>query len=157
MNHSAVLAVPALALLIFAGCSAAAPATPTPAPTASPSPARPSGTPYHVNIPEMIRGTWQGTIQKSTVSAGLWTLEITNNEISATNPGPGADPFALGVTDITADHVTFYADQECQAGDLKEGTYTWALVNNELKFTLIQDNCQDRAALLTATAWQRKP
>ncbi len=161
-----------LALLLATACASPAAsvptATPTAAatvvpPTASPSPAAatatsaPTGTPYHVNVPESMWGAWQASISGSTsVSNGLWSMEIIENEFLVLNPraSPG-ESFPLGVTDITADHVTFYADQECQAGALVEGTYTYALVADQLTFTLIQDNCRDRRALLTAVPWVR--
>ncbi|MEA2677818.1 MAG: hypothetical protein QOJ81_1959 [Chloroflexota bacterium] len=173
-RSSLALVLPALALTFATACGAAAPPTapptlapaataaPTqaPAPTAAPttSPA-PTGTPYHVDVPESLWGAWQASISNNTnVSNGLWSMTIIENEISVLNPKAqdASETFALGVTDITADHVTFWADPECQAGDIhKEGTYTYAVVADQLVFTLIEDDCRDRAALLTAAPWER--
>jgi hypothetical protein len=168
------LVMPVLALVVVSACAAAAPPTaaptlapaataaptlapaPTAAPTATPAP---TGTPYHVDVPESMWGAWQASISNNTnVSNGLWSMTIIENEISVLNPKAhdASETFALGVTDITADHVTFWADPECQAGNIhKEGTYTYAVVAGELVFTLIQDDCRDRAALLTAAPWER--
>ncbi len=156
MSHGRLaLVLPALALLFATACAAAVPPTASPAP-ATPSPA-PTSTPHPFTVPEPLKGTWQATIHGASVSPGLWTMEITRNQILATNPGQDAQPFALGLTDITGDQATFYADQACQAGYLKEGTYTFAIAADQLTFTLIQDNCRDRAALLTAASWARQP
>lgn len=151
------LVLPALALVLFTACGASSGPTaapPTAAPTKSPAP---TGTPYHVNVPTSIRGNWQAMLERTGVTPGLWSMEITNNEILVKNPHADAEFFPIGVTDITADHMTVFADQECQAGDLKEGTYTYAVVAEQLVFTLIQDNCRDRRELLTAAPWDRQP
>lgn len=151
------LVLPALALVLVAACGAATSPTaapPTAAPTKSPAPA---GTPYHVNMPASVIGTWHATLKGTGVTPGLWTLKIIKNEIFAINPHEGAEAFPIGVTANTADHLNFYADQECQAGDLKEGTYTYAVVADQLVFTLIQDNCRDRRELLTTAPWERQP
>ena len=105
-------------------------------------------------------GTWKADIAGgTTVTNGLWSMEIIENEFIVTNPHAGpADAFPLGVTDITADHVSFFVDQECQAGDVfPDGTYTYAVVDNQLTFTLIQDLCRDRSNLLTAAPWVHQP
>ena len=154
-NHI-LLVLPAVAVVFAAACGAAAPPTASPAPSAPPTAA---ATPYHVNVPAGYRGAWHASVAGSTtVSNGVWSMSISQNEITITNPNAGPDEaFALGVTDITADHVTFWADPECQAGNIhKEGTYTYALVQDQLVFTLIQDQCQDRGALLTAAPWERE-
>ena len=47
---------------------------------------------------------------------------------------------------------------DCTPGNTdKEGVYTYALVNNELRFTVIDDLCMDRQETLTTTPWQRQP
>ena len=143
-----LLVLPVLALSLVTACGAAQPPTASPAPTAV-------QTPYHVNVPASLVGTtWEANIQDSQVSAGLWTLEFTNNEILATNPHEGAESFPVGITNITGDHIDFFTERDCQAGDPQpDATYTYAVVNNQLTFTPIQDKCRDRKALLTALPW----
>ncbi len=75
----------------------------------------------------------------------------------ATNPHEGAEAFALGITNITADHVDFFTAQDCQAGDPQpDATYTYAVVNNQLIFTLLQDKCRGRREMLTAVPWDKQ-
>jgi hypothetical protein len=169
-----LLILPTLALVLGAGCASnAAPgptattaSLPTSVPTiaAPPSAAAtptvaPTGTPYHVNVPEALRGRWHGIIAGPRVTPGDWAMEITNNEIIVTNPkGTVNDAFAVGVTDITGDHVTFWDDPECLPVGLDtEGTYTYALQDDSLVFTEIDDSCGDRLALLTGATWMRLP
>jgi hypothetical protein len=158
-GRTALVLIPMLAVALFSGCTAAAPPTQTSTPGATPSlTVAPSGTPYHVNVPQAVQGKYSADIARSTVSSGHWTMEITHNEIMVKNPAPDAQPFPVGVTDITPDHITFIADPECTPGSPhQEGTYSYALVNNELRFTVINDLCVDRRALLTAGAWARQP
>ncbi len=104
-----------------------------------------------------MQGTYTALIQGTDVSTGEWTMEITENEIMVTNPRPGSDSFPVGVTAITADHVNFYADDECSAPhDAIEGKYTYAFDGHELTFDLIEDSCSDRQVLLTTAPWVRK-
>jgi hypothetical protein len=160
--------LPVLALVFATACGAAVRPTASVAPSAppvvSPAPASaaptsaPSQTPYHVSVPaELVGTTWQADIQNGQVTSGLWTLEFTSNEILATNPKDGADQFAVGVTNITADEVDFFTERECQAGDPQpDATYNYSVVNNQLVFTLIQDKCRDRRSLLTAMPWDEQ-
>jgi hypothetical protein len=166
------LVFPAVALLLFAGCSTAATASPSPADTASPSPADtaspspadtaspsagPTGTPYQVNVPEVIRGKWIAQIEGTDIASGQWQLEITNNEMIAFPP-PGGETFFLGVTVITADHVTFSGGTLCpDGGQASEGTYTYSVQGDHLAFTLIGDACSDRGVLLTSSDWRPQP
>jgi hypothetical protein len=158
-GRTALIILPALAALATSACGSRAVVAPTATPAAAATAtAKPSGTPYHVNVPVAVQGKYTADISGTSISSGKWAFEITHNEILATNPAPGADAFALGVTDITPDHVTFFADPDCTPGNTdKEGVYTYALVNNELRFTVIDDLCLDRQATLTTTPWQRQP
>jgi len=164
-RRTALTLIPLAGALLIGACNGASGSSPTAtvAPAATPTvaaiavpTASPTGTPYHVNVPASLQGKYTASITDSSVSSGNWAMEITNNEILATNPKQGAQAFALGVTDITADHVTFFADPECTPGSDTEGQYTYALVNNELRFTALTDACQDRNSLLTAAAWLRQ-
>ncbi len=155
-GRKAMVFVPTLLVLAISACSAGASSTPTAAPaTAS---VAPSGTPHNNAIPQSIQGNYKASIAHSTVSAGDWVISIMANDILATNPHPGSEPFAVGVIDVSGDRITFRADAECNPGAPdKEGVYTYTLQGSELHFSAVDDRCPDRKAMLTAAAWQRQP
>ena len=89
-----------------------APATEAPAPT---------GTPWHVDVPQAMWGMWQASLTNTGVTTGLWTMEIIENEMIVKNPKAGPEEaFPLGVTDITADKVKFWDDPECPFDSVDE-------------------------------------
>ncbi|PKH37625.1 hypothetical protein SAMN05192575_101635 [Nocardioides alpinus] len=45
----------------------------------------------------------------------------------------------------------------CQADSGYVGTYTWSLTDDELTFTLVEDDCGARRILFTAGGWARVP
>ena len=153
-SHVALL-LPTLALVFATACSGAA-ATPSPVPTRSPAPTR---TPHTSTVPATLVGTtWQADIQNTDASAGVWTIAFTSHDLLATNPSPDAVSFPVGIANVTADEIDFMTPQDCQAGDPQpDATYTYAIVNNQLTFTLLQDKCRDRREMLTAMPWDQQP
>lgn len=111
-----------------------------------------------MQVPESLQGTWKGMLEGTTASSGRWTLTITENEMLLTNPHPGSDPFPIGLTAITDDQVTFVADSECSDhGPVREGKYSYVLSGQQLAFTMIDDSCGDRIAVVSKTPWERQP
>ncbi|MEO8469338.1 MAG: hypothetical protein ABI573_06685 [Chloroflexota bacterium] len=142
-----------LLALVAAACNATgdvpgATARPTASPTASSAPA--------ISTPVDLRGTWTADVQGTTASSGMWTMLISDSNVSLQNP-VGGDPFTLDPISMSDAGVTFPAAADCpDQSAVTEGSYTFTLDGETLRIVLTSDSCGDRSAVLVAAPWKRK-
>ena len=146
-----------IAALVVAGCSNATPSQVEASADVSPSMATagssdaanliPSGT-YTAEVPEGVEA-----------SPGLWTMRVTPDGITWTNPETHATFSPGEVVEVTSSGIVFAPDPQCpdQAGEPTEGTYEWSMDGGQLSFTLESDSCTGRSDTLTAAPWELTP
>ena len=141
--------------LAVAACNATG-ATPIPT-RATPPTAAPATTAPSISTPPALRGTWTAEVNGTSASSGLWTLAITETNVSLQNP-VGGEPFTLDPVSMTATSLVLPAASDCpDQSVVTAGTYTLALAGDRLVITLVSDSCGDRSATLTTSPWVRKP
>ena len=152
---------PAAALLLTIAIAAACNATgaqPLPTATAIPvTTAAPAATPLPaITTPADLRGTWTADVEGTTASSGIWTLNISESNLTLQNPVEG-DLFSLGPTAISETSLVLAADSGCpDQTTVTDGTYTLKLNGDSLVITLVSDSCGDRSATLVTGPWTRK-
>jgi hypothetical protein len=121
-----------------------------PQPGASPSPA-PAVT---------LRGTYATTLVSNDVAvtsnrmSGDWTIQVGSSGILTVTPPSGFTGTHSGYRfDVigTQLRTDLFAEDVCST--LLPGTYQWSLSGGRLSFTVVDDSCPGRVALLTSAAW----
>ena len=57
---------------------------------------------------------------------------------------------------LTEDEITFN-DMTGEFNCTGKGRYNWSLVGDELTFSLVEDECEDRVYIYTVSPWMRQP
>lgn len=158
MTRPFALPIVAVLALVATACNATG-AKPLPTATATPvATAAPAATPLPaITTPADLRGTWTADVEGTTASSGIWTLNISESNLTLQNP-VGGDLFSLGPTAISETALVLAADSGCpDQTTVTDGTYTLKLTGNSLAITVISDSCGDRRATLVSAPWTRKP
>jgi len=155
-----VLALPMAGVLalVAAACNATG-ATPLPtATTVTAATAAPAATQLPaITTPADLRGTWTADVEGTTASSGIWTLDISESNLTLLNP-VGGDRFSIGPIAISETSLVLEASSDCpDQAAVTVGTYSLALTGDSLRITLLSDSCRDRSAVLVAAPWMRKP
>lgn len=153
MTHG-VTAFLGTAVLLVAGCSNAA-SSPSRAPSAGvPSPATSRAASGGTSL--IPPGRYTAEIPEGLEAApGIWTMEVTPEAITWTNPG--GTSFSPGeLVEVTSTTIVFGPDPGCpdQEGGPTEGAYTWSVDGGQLTFTFASDSCLGRRDTLTAAPWE---
>lgn len=105
-----------------------------------------------------LQGTWTTTLTKadSAIYNGQWEITFASDGSFAASQA-GVD-VAQGRYTLMQDQLVLTTESgihRCPAGD-ETGTYKWSLAQDTLTLTSIQDECGDRALVLTLHPWSRK-
>jgi hypothetical protein len=84
--------------------------------------------------------------EDTALAAGNWKLELKGGKYALILPDDTGFP---GTIEFSGDEARFVG-RPCEA---EVGRYRWRLEGNVLTFRTIQDDCVDRAAMLTAKPW----
>jgi hypothetical protein len=103
---------------------------------------------YTAEIPEGVEA-----------SSGRWTMEVTRDAISWTNPETGSTFSPGDVVELTSTRIVFAPDPACpdQEGEPTQGSYEWSWDGGQLRFTLESDSCLGRRDTLTTAPWEPTP
>ena len=103
---------------------------------------------YAAEIPEGVEA-----------SSGRWTMEVTRDAISWTNPETGSTFSPGDVVELTSTTIVFAPDPACpdQEGEPTQGSYEWSWDGSQLRFTLESDSCLGRRDTLTTAPWEPTP
>jgi hypothetical protein len=150
------MALIALSLALLA-CNATG-ATQIPVTTAGPTVSTTVATAAEpLSAPAVLRGRWTANVQGTTAASGLWTMTISEGNVTLQNPVNG-DLFSLGPTAISETKLVLAADPYCpDQSQATEGTYVLALSGTTLTITLVSDSCGDRSAVLVSAPWTKQP
>ena len=142
-----------LLALVAAACNATGD---VPLPTAGPTAAATASSAPAISTPVDLRGTWTADVQGTTASSGVWTMLISDSNVSLQNP-VGGDAFTLDPISMSDAGVTFPADADCpDQSAATQGVYTFSLDGDTLRIVLTSDGCGGRSAVLGAAPWKRK-
>lgn len=161
MKRNLVTTTFMLVALAAAGCNATG-ATPSPAPAtpppATPPPATQAASPATaITTPAALRGTWTAEITGTTSSSGLWTMVISESNLSLQNP-IGGEPFTLNPSSMSETAMVLPAESDCpDQSTVTPGTYALALAGDKLTITVKSDSCLDRSGVLSTQTWTKKP
>ena len=138
-----------VALLLLAGCGSAGAAQGQQAAAATAAPAAET-----VRIPDALLGTWKADVIGTSASSGTWTLRITADDMELLNPIATSEDeyFSINPKTISDTGLTLWEEPDCDAAE-----YEWSIDGGSLTFEAVKDECIDRPAVLTTTAWQRSP
>jgi hypothetical protein len=117
-------------------------ASPSPSPTAS------------------LTGAYATTLVSTDVAvtsnrmAGDWTIGFGSSQILTVTAPPAFTGTYSGYSfDVAGSHFTTDLFGEDVCSTLLPGTYRWSLSSGQLTFTVVDDSCPGRVALLTSAAW----
>ena len=116
------------------------------------------------SLPELPQGTYTTTIASadlvngaSSVLSGFWDLHFADNNLFTVSKD--GELVVKGTYAVVEDQLTF-SDEEgllaCRAGQAI-GLYKWALDDDTLSLTAIEDQCDGRKAILAAHPFSRLP
>ncbi len=142
-----------LLALVAAACNATGD---EPGPTAGPTALATASSAPAISTPIDLRGTWTADVQGTTASSGVWTMLISDSNVSLQNP-IGGDAFTLDPISMSDAGVTFPAAADCpDQSAVTEGVYTFNLDGDTLHIVLTSDSCGDRSGTLVTAPWKRK-
>jgi len=107
-----------------------------------------------------LRGTFATTLVSTDVAvtsnrmSGDWTIQVGSSGILTVTPPSGFTGTHSGYRfDVigTQLRTDLFAEDVCST--LLPGTYQWSLSGGRLSFTVVDDSCPGRVALLTSAAW----
>ena len=86
--------------------------------------------------------------------AGDWTIGFGSNGILTVDPPPSFTGTTSGYSFVVAGsqfRTVLFGQDVCST--LLPGTYRWSISGDRLTFTVVDDSCPGRVALLTSAAW----
>lgn len=110
--------------------------------------------------PVPLAGTYATTLVSTDVAvtsnrmAGDWTIGFGSNGILTVAPPPGFTGTTSGYSFVVAGsqfRTVMFGEDVCST--LLPGTYRWSISSDRLSFTVVDDSCPGRVALLTSAAW----
>jgi hypothetical protein len=107
-----------------------------------------------------LNGTYATTLVSSDVAvtsnrmAGDWTIGFGSSGILTVTAPPGFTGTYSGYSfDVAGSQFRTDLFGEDVCSTLLPGTYQWSLSSGRLTFTVVDDSCPGRVALLTSAAW----
>ena len=107
-----------------------------------------------------LTGTYATTLVSSDVAvtsrrmAGDWTIGFGANGILTVAPPPDFTGITSGYSFVVAGsqfRTVLFGEDVCST--ILPGTYQWSISSDRLTFTVVDDSCPGRVALLTSAAW----
>jgi ferric-dicitrate binding protein FerR (iron transport regulator) len=107
-----------------------------------------------------LRGTYMTTLNSTDAAvtsnrmAGDWTIQFGSGPIMTVTAPPDFTGTRSGYTFHVSGsqfRTDLFGEDVCST--LLPGTYQWSLIGGQLTFTLVDDSCPGRAALLTSATW----
>ena len=107
-----------------------------------------------------LTGTYATTLVSTDVAvtsnrmAGDWTIGFESSGILTVTAPPGFTGTTSGYSFVVAGpqfRTVLFGEDVCST--LLPGTYRWSITSDRLTFTVVDDSCPGRVAVLTSAAW----